>query len=583
MQLKSEYVMMPDGIRLAVDIWMPDPAIFPEPKPGVLSSTRYWRSEQLPDGALASARRMEEAVVFTDHGFVLVIADMRGSGASFGNRQGEWSQQEVEDIGNLVEWIALQDWCNGKVGAFGISYAANTAFHAAANCCPSLEVISPQFGDYDPYTQIMCPGGLPNAWLMGNWGAYTHALDRNDSDTVAQYLDPDNPEPDAPPGKGVSPVDGDDGSLLKEAVAQHADNANLLALKDSMTFRDDSITEDADTSLSGCCTVIGRSQVPVFYYAGWQDAGTSEGALNLFCSYSNPMRVRIGPWNHGMFNWHDPFDTAPPKALAVEDNIREVIDNIGPYLKEGAAGPPSRGRVLEYYTMGENRWKSTDTWPVAGTETQRLYLGAERCLQNTRPESADGCDSYQVDPEFTTGKSNRWHTQMGRSPVVFDDRSDDADKALVYTGAPLDADTEVTGRPAVALYVSSTAGDGYFLAYLQMVAPNGRVTTITEGYLRALHRKIEQNPAVKGVDYPHSFKRADGMPMIPGKIEEVRFSLYPTSILIPAGYSLRLTISCADKDTFELVDECANATISLMRNSSAASFLELPVVAGSAQ
>jgi hypothetical protein len=49
---------------------------------------------------------------------------------------------------------------------------------------------------------------------------------------------------------------------------------------------------------------------------------------------------------------------------------------------------------------------------------------------------------------------------------------------------------EITGHPVVTLYVTSTAKDGAFYVYLEDVDENGKVTYVTEGQLRPLHRKV---------------------------------------------------------------------------------------------
>ncbi len=86
--------------------------------------------------------------------------------------------------------------------------------------------------------------------------------------------------------------------------------------------------------------------------------------------------------------------------------------------------------IIIYYTLGEEKWKTHKVWPVAGTELKRWYLAAERALSPTPPATGGESDQYLVDFEATTGKQNRWYTQMGGDDVVYPDRAE-ADKRLL--------------------------------------------------------------------------------------------------------------------------------------------------------
>jgi hypothetical protein len=165
--------------------------------------------------------------------------------------------------------------------------------------------------------------------------------------------------------------------------------------------------------------------------------------------------------------------------------------------------------------------------------------------------------------------------------VLYPDRAEADRRLLTYTSAPLEADMEITGYPVVMLYVTSTADDGAFFFYLEDVAPDGTVYYLTEGMLRAIHRKISTDPPpyVQLVPY-HSFKRADVLPLVPGEMAEISFGLLPISALIRAGHRLRMAIAGADKDLFPRVPASGTPTITVQRSRVYASFIELPVMQG---
>jgi putative CocE/NonD family hydrolase len=195
------------------------------------------------------------------------------------------------------------------------------------------------------------------------------------------------------------------------------------------------------------------------------------------------------------------------------------------------------------------------------------------------PETESGADEYAVDFEATTGTTNRWHTQKGGGPVAYPDRATADLRLLTYTSSPLEADTEITGHPVVTLYVSSTATDGAFFVYLEDVDEAGNTVYLVEGQLRALHRKVSSEPPPYAQFGPyHSFEKNDAMAMVPGAITELVINLLPISVLIKKGHRIRIAIAGADKDTFTRIPVEGMPTITVARNKTHASFVDLPVV-----
>jgi putative CocE/NonD family hydrolase len=200
-------------------------------------------------------------------------------------------------------------------------------------------------------------------------------------------------------------------------------------------------------------------------------------------------------------------------------------------------------------------------------------------LSREAPAHDEGADSYTIDFQATTGLSNRWRTQDGVTRVFYSDRAEADRRLLTYTSAPLAEDVEITGHAVVTLYVVSTATDGAFYVYLEDVNETGRVTYITEGQLRALHRRVtERRPPLTLFAPHHSFLREDGMPLVPGEVAELRFGLLPTSCRVRRGHRLRVAIAGHDKDTFARIPDEGMATIAVQRNSRNASRIDLAIV-----
>ena len=229
--------------------------------------------------------------------------------------------------------------------------------------------------------------------------------------------------------------------------------------------------------------------------------------------------------------------------------------------------------------MGEGKWHTTKVWPPEGLSSERLYLGEGKTLRSNAPATRGGKDSYTVDFTASSGMQTRWHTQLGGGDVVYQDRATEDKKLLTYTSAPLDADVEITGSPVLTLEMASTTIDGAIHAYLEDVAPTGRVTYVDEGIFRVIHRKEVDSSSLpyEPLGPAHSFLRADAEPMKPGEVATIRFSLFPTSVLLRKGHSIRIALAGADASLFQRYPGTGTPTWTVYRETGQSSFLELPV------
>jgi hypothetical protein len=560
--LRALHITMPDGVKIAADVILPRDLPAEANLPTVLTQTRYWRAAEgrPPTGADR---------YWINHGFAVVNTDVRGTGASFGRWPAPWSRDEVRDMGDVVKWIVAQAWSNGKVVTIGTSYTANTAELTSVSNHPAVKAVIPRFSDFDIYKQLIMPGGLFNDFMAREWGNMVAAMDRN--------VKRGNPP------IGVRPVDDDkDLKLLEAAVRDHQQNPSVYEASKAITFRDDR-PKGWDASIDDLSAFsfrkeFERSKVPIYGWASWLDAGTAEGALARFMTFNNPQRLVIGPWSHGGGYHASPFlppDT--PTDPSREAQTKESMCFFDQYLKGNANAPG--GKELIYYTLGEEKWKTTGVWPLPEAKMRRWYFAADNGLSPTAPAAQSGEDKYTVDFDATTGTKNRWYTQMGGGDVIYPDRGEADKRLLTYTSAPLEADTEITGHPVVTMQAASTATDGAFIVYLEDVDENGRVTYITEGMLRAIHHKTSSEPQPYKLPIPyHSFKRKDAQPIVVGQTAEITFGFYPTSVLIKKGHRIRVAIAGADKDTFVRLPAEGTPVITVARNKRHASFIDLPVV-----
>ena len=383
---------------------------------------------------------------------------------------------------------------------------------------------------------------------------------------------------------GVRPVDGDTREKhLKELLQQHR-NPHYIDAIDKLEFYDDTLTTEAgtfslaDISPSGLRAKIEASKVPMMVWEGWLDGSDSDGSLIRYRTFSNPQVVVIGPLSHGGEYNIDPFASKhKPPVPTTEEQYKMEADFFDRALRDGKSEPiePS----IQYYTMGEEQWHTTKTWPPSGISPERLYFGEHHALSPVAPSEATASDSYAVDFTASTGKQTRWHTGFGGGDVVYPDRARPDSKLLVYTSDPLEDDVEITGSPVLTLEMSSTLNDGALHAYLEDVSPEGRVTYVDEGIFRVIDRK-EVDP--KSLSYeplgpPHSFLRKDAEPLVPGQPTRIRFSLYATSVLLSRGHRVRVALAGADADVYQRYPAEGTPTWTVFREAQRASFIDLPV------
>jgi putative CocE/NonD family hydrolase len=155
--------------------------------------------------------------------------------------------------------------------------------------------------------------------------------------------------------------------------------------------------------------------------------------------------------------------------------------------------------------------------------------------------------------------------------------SNDA-KALTYTTPVLDQDVEITGHPVVHLWLTTAAPDLDVFVYLEVVDRRGKPAYITEGNLRASHRKLIQAPFNNlGLPY-QSHNQSDLEPLPHGEPFELVFALLPGSYQFHSGSRIRITVAFADKGNFDTPVLDPAPMLQLLRESSHPSYVELPVI-----
>lgn len=559
--VSSHFVMMGDGVKLAADVHFPEGYI-EGGLPVLIQFERYWRSSDDRKDKGAAPKLYGRDKFFNENGYIIIIVDTRGSGASFGTRVSEYSPEEVMDAKTVLDWVIAQPWSDGNIGSYGTSYTGTTAELLCATKHPSIKAVIPGWSDFDLYRSPARPYGLLASKFIKKWGLYVRLLDRNRSFII---------------GSSIHPVMEDS---LKPALKEHRYNMKVYKTTKGGEYRD---TEFGGFNYSTCSVVhwkkeIEKSNVPMLILASWMDAGTAEGTIQRLEHFSNPQKVLLMSTAHGGWSNASPFVVGdstlyPMPRMYAQDTLQlAFFDHHVKGIDRGVEDWP----LMIYFNMGEEKLKESNEWPIPGTVETNFYFQEEGGLSKKVPTVSEGMDLYKVDFGVFTSENNRWTTQMGGSVKNLNNRNEMDERMLVYTSEPATEDIQITGTPVVRLNMTSTLEDGAVLVYLEDVDENGKSTYITEGGLRLIHRKeAVQDEAQFNM---HTFSEKDAKPMIPGEICEVAFKLWPTSVLIQKGHSIRIAIAGADKSIFDRTPKRGTPTYEIMRNTTQLSFITLPVV-----
>ncbi len=578
--LHSEYIEMRDGVKLAATILIPKDLPSSGKVPTLLHQTRYWRAYHLRipyrwvyDEVITQSPSNE---IFTDRGYAIVYIDVRGCGASYGSRAYPWTEEEIRDGADVVDWIITQEWSDGRVISKGISYPGICVEKLGYNAHSAVKALIIGHAFWDPYNDVALPGGCYDRGFMQLWSFLGKKLDEN-SPKAFREIGPDS----WVLLKGVKLVDNDvSGELLKKALIEHKVNTYVHDLACDKTFRDDTLMEGMNFDTIATFTDqerLEKSKVPILAWCSYLDSGYCDAIIHRFMNLSNPQIAILGSWNHGASL---PANQFFPEREKVSPSIRERINSWVNFSDICVTGKGIEGKTLYYYTLVEEKWKKTQVWPPEGQFKQRWYFSENFSFSESKPEVSDGADDYKINFRATTGRNNRWWALLGL-PITYAGREKMDEKLLTYSSQSLDKDLEITGFIKVSLFMKTTHDDGAIYAYFEDVDENGKVTYIADGQLRLLHRKIaNETPPFKFTKVYHTYKRKDALPVIPGEIMEVTFSLHITSVLIKKGHRFRIAIAGHDKDTFYRYPAEGRPTITLMRSKDHASYIELPIIKG---
>jgi putative CocE/NonD family hydrolase len=581
----SRYLVMRDGVRIAIDVCLPRGLAPGERVPTIVRQTRYFRRfrvnpmlRRVLSGATLDPMNAPMRALFTSRGYAWVDVDARGSGASFGERPAPWYLEgEVADGAEIVDFIVKQPWSNGLVGSTGVSYEGTTAEFLGTLRHPAVRAVAPRFSLFDVFTDVAFPGGLHNAYFTDAWERANGALDRNEPGEMVGLIYALRARGTASPRvveegtlasrlasiverprtqrtmralfdwalAGVAPVDDADGErVLAEALRSHADNYNVHTGAVHMTYRDDSppnapLPGKTSDAFSPHTYVDALRDVAVLSYGGWFDGGYGGAAVKRHRALSAHGRssLLLGPWVHGGALDMDPDEPRRARDAAF-DHATELLRFFDTHLAPSRTAE-EQARV-RYYMMGEGRWRTASAWPPPGTRSLALFLAADRKLGRAE---GSGDDVFETDPRAGSGVRTRWRTLL--CPFLHADGRGRHGRTIAYESDPFDAEIEIAGQPVLALCLASSAPDAAIFAYLEDVAPSGDARLLTEGCLRTLHAtRLEGDRVVA------TFARKDALVLGSDEQHTHFVELLPVAMRLGRAHRLRLSLAGADVDHF---------------------------------
>jgi putative CocE/NonD family hydrolase len=510
--ISQKGVMIPvsDGIKLEAHIFRPEsrekfPAILgaspygkvgqSEPiKPGAFSSISPLPGEEKPRGAL----EMGDPHFYAKRGYVHILVNVRGTGKSEGYFE-LLSEREVEDVNEVIEWVAKQSWCDGNVGMFGVSYFAMIQLAtASSNASPHLKCIFSPWGLTDIYRDMIYHGGiLAGGWVVhwagrsltyGNVRPRNEALERLGQEGYLKAAAELAKDPDIAAAKP-----------LMDALRDPLKPANSLVVNILLNPLDNEFWRRRKPAYE-------KIKIPTYLGADWGNY-----ALHLpaaFRSWDNitaTKKMLLGP----------PVYLDRPLYQLSYESLR-WFDH---WLKGIDTGIDEE-KPIKLFLMGTNGWKEADEWPLPETKWTSFYLHEGGLLSEKEHYPNEGSDSYFDSP---------WERGL-----------------LQYLTPTLVEDTEVIG-PIVARIFAST-NDAEILWSLRLFEEeenSHKQNILTAGWLRGSHRAIDEEKSKPWLPYhPHDFEE----PLELGKIYQIKIGIIPTAKLFRAGSKIGLLISSSDHD-----------------------------------
>ncbi|MEC7746708.1 MAG: CocE/NonD family hydrolase [Candidatus Neomarinimicrobiota bacterium] len=477
-------IPMPDGIQLVADIYMPTDIPAGEHLPVLLEYTPYRKND-------SRGSRYGVYTYFVKRGYVVARVDIRGTGNSQGRTiPYEYSEIELSDGDAVIAWLSKQNWSNGKVGMFGISWGGFNSIQMAVRKPPALKAFVALMATEDLYQEdVHYMDGIIHidSWMMSN--------------------DLSNAMPGAPEFR----LDED---WLRNRFELEPSIFTYMREQRDGPFWDRASARDKYDQI----------QIPGYYIGGWYD-GYRDSPPRMLENVKAPVKAMIGPWDH-----YFPHNAWPAPQIEWR---REAVRWFDQWLKDIDTGILDEPRfavyVRDWHPPGpgvdeiSGYWRWEEGWPIERSVTKTFYAGQDHGLSLKPSKQATHSLRYKASVGLAGGGPVMWWGNIPPDQQSMDDYS------LTYDSQPLDSAMEILGMPRALLKVSSDASRSNWVVRICDVAPDGSVTQVGGAAFNGTHRKSAREPE----------------DLIPGKIFPLEIELHFTSWVFPKGHRIRLAINNA--------------------------------------
>ena len=497
-------IEMDDGLVLRADVFRP---VGDGKYPVILTYGPYAKGQAFQEGYKGNWNRLIKAAPnvlegssnkyqnwelvdpekWVPDGYAVVRVDSRGAGRSPGFLD-VWSPRETKDMHDCIEWAGTQAWSNGKVGINGISYYAMNQWDVGALRPPHLAALCIWEGSCDYYRELCRHGGILSNFFKSWFGRQVLRVQHGVGDRGLK-----------------SPVTGETAAgpetLSEEELAKNrADcpgEAKRRKLYDDFYASRTAKFEDIEAPMLSAGNWGGVGLHSRGNFEGWLRAGSKQKWLEVhgdthfthfYSTYGEALQKRF--FGHFLKGENTGWDKQPKVSL----NIRH----------------PDEKFVL----------RAENEWPLARTQWTKYYL---------QPQGLG------LGPEAPAGATTLTYEAMG--------------DGLTFRTPPMTKPLEITGPVAAKLFLSSATTDADVILALRVFDPAGKEVTfigsndprtpVGLGWLRASQRKLDPKLSKPYRPWhPHD----EEWPLTPGKPVELDVEIWPTSIVVPPGYQLALTV-----------------------------------------
>ncbi len=500
-------IEMDDGVVLRADVFRPvDDGVYPVlltygPYAKGLSFQEGYPSawetmaREHPDVTAGSTNKYQNWEVadpekWVPDGYICMRVDSRGCGRSPGFVD-HFSPRETDDFAACIEWAGVQPWSNGKVGLNGVSYFGINQWQVASRQPEHLAAMCVWEGAADWYRDMTHHGGILTTF-WDNWydmqvKTVQHGLgSRGPKSIVTGEL-----------------VCGPDTLSDEDLQGNRCDFGNDIYAHPL----DDDYHKERSPDWS-------KITVPLLTSANWGGQG-----LHLRGNFEGFIRSATDQkWleSHGLEHWTEFY---------TDYGVKLQKRFFGHFLKGEDTGWDNQPPVqLQIRHLDRFEERHENAWPIPRTQWTKFNLmGEDLALSRTKPD--------------------------GSKEVAFDANSD----GITFLSAPIEDNTEVTGPAMAKLRISSSTPDADLFVVFRVFDPEeneivfqGAIdphTPIAQGWLRASQRKLDADVSQPWRPY-HSHDEVQ--PLTPGEPVDVEIEIWPTCLVIPAGYRIGFTVRGTD-------------------------------------